>query len=132
MFEEFYKRLFAKRLLLNRSASSDAELSMLLKLKRECGAAFTDKLETMLKVSLWPSVTATQALLMMRSQDMSVSDDIMKSYALVQDKATRQGEGEQFELSVHVLTAAQWPTYPPVDLRLPADVSLSRFVPSTP
>ncbi|PWO00002.1 Cullin-domain-containing protein [Tilletiopsis washingtonensis] len=106
MFEEFYKRLFAKRLLLNRSASSDAELSMLLKLKRECGAAFTDKLETMLK-------------------DMSVSDDIMKSYALVQDKATRQGEGEQFELSVHVLTAAQWPTYPPVDLRLPADMSAS-------
>lgn len=51
MFEEFYKRHFAKRLLLNRSASSDAEQSMLLKLKDECGAAFTLKLETMLKVS---------------------------------------------------------------------------------
>lgn len=56
---------------------------------------------------------------------MSVSDDIMKSYALVRDKATREGEGEPFELSVHVLTAAQWPTYPPVELRLPADVSES-------
>lgn len=33
IFEAFYKKDFAKRLLLNRSASSDAEKSMLLKLK---------------------------------------------------------------------------------------------------
>jgi cullin 4 len=33
MFEAFYKRDFAKRLLLNKSASSDAEKTMLLKLK---------------------------------------------------------------------------------------------------
>lgn len=37
IFEAFYKKDFAKRLLLNRSASSDAEKSMLLKLKEgEC------------------------------------------------------------------------------------------------
>lgn len=33
IFEAFYKKDFAKRLLLNKSASSDAEKSMLLKLK---------------------------------------------------------------------------------------------------
>jgi cullin-4 len=33
MFEAFYKRDFAKRLLLNKSASSDAEKTMLFKLK---------------------------------------------------------------------------------------------------
>lgn len=33
IFEAFYKKDFAKRLLLNRSASADAEKSMLLKLK---------------------------------------------------------------------------------------------------
>ena len=66
IFEAFYKKDFAKRLLLNKSASSDAEKSMLLKLKEgaltqtsrscswlirttECGPGFTAKLETMAK-----------------------------------------------------------------------------------
>lgn len=56
MFEEFYTRHFARRLLLNKSASSDAEMSMLLKLKEECGPDFTRKLETMLTVSGYHAV----------------------------------------------------------------------------
>lgn len=104
MFEEFYKRLFAKRLLLNRSASSDAEQSMLLKLKEECGPAFTQKLETMLT-------------------DVSLSDEMMKAYATVQEKAASEGKGDAFELSVNVLTQAHWPTYPQVDLIVPVEMA---------
>jgi cullin-4 len=104
MFEEFYKRLFAKRLLLNRSASSDAEQSMLLKLKEECGPAFTQKLETMLT-------------------DISISDEMMKAYTTVQAKAAAEGNGDGFELSVNVLTQAHWPTYPQVDVIIPAELS---------
>lgn len=104
MFEEFYKRLFAKRLLLNRSASSDAEQSMLLKLKEECGPAFTQKLETMLT-------------------DISISDEMMKAYTIVQAKAAAEGNGDGFELSVNVLTQAHWPTYPQVDVIIPAELS---------
>lgn len=102
MFEEFYKRSFAKRLLLNRSASSDAEQSMLLKLKDECGPAFTQRLETMLK-------------------DITLSDDIMKSYATVQEKARpdMEANGETFDLTVQVLTQAHWPTYPTVEVVIP-------------
>ena len=40
MFEAFYKRDFAKRLLLNKSASSDAEKSMLLRLRDGKFASF--------------------------------------------------------------------------------------------
>ena len=104
MFEEFYKRLFAKRLLLNRSASSDAEQSMLLKLKEECGPAFTQKLETMLT-------------------DVSLSDEMMKAFATVQEKAASEGKGDAFELSVNVLTQAHWPTYPQVDLIVPVEMA---------
>lgn len=104
MFEEFYKRLFAKRLLLNRSASSDAEQSMLLKLKEECGPGFTQKLETMLT-------------------DISISDEMMKAYAGVQAKAASEGHGDGFELSVNVLTQAHWPTYPQIDVIIPAEMS---------
>ena len=49
VFEAFYKKDLAKRLLLNRSASVDTEKNMITKLKHECGAQFTNKLEGMFK-----------------------------------------------------------------------------------
>lgn len=49
VFEAFYKKDLAKRLLLNKSASIDAEKSMISKLKAECGSQFTNKLEGMFK-----------------------------------------------------------------------------------
>ncbi|EPQ27340.1 uncharacterized protein PFL1_05262 [Pseudozyma flocculosa PF-1] len=107
MFEEFYKRHFAKRLLLNRSASSDAEKSMLLKLKEECGPGFTAKLETMIK-------------------DVELSRDLMQEYAQARAKAAKESggaESDAFDLSVSVLTQAHWPTYPQVDVILPADMA---------
>ncbi|PWY99342.1 Cullin-domain-containing protein [Testicularia cyperi] len=118
MFEEFYKRYFAKRLLLNRSASSDAERSMLLKLKEECGPEFTAKLETMIK-------------------DVDVSKDLMDEYErFVAKKAKEQLEAsgganrepfvspsEPIDLSVSVLTQAQWPTYPQLEVVLPNELS---------
>ncbi|PWN51191.1 Cullin-domain-containing protein [Violaceomyces palustris] len=112
MFEEFYKRHFAKRLLLNKSASSDAERSMLLKLKEECGPGFTAKLETMLK-------------------DVELSEDVMKSYQAHLSKASKGKESSSsssflapdFELSVNVLTQAHWPTYPKVEIMIPEELN---------
>lgn len=49
VFEAFYKKDLAKRLLVGKSASVDAEKSMLSKLKQECGGGFTSKLEGMFK-----------------------------------------------------------------------------------
>lgn len=49
VFEAFYKKDFAKRLLLGRSVSADVEKSLLAKLKAECGAQYTSKLEGMFK-----------------------------------------------------------------------------------
>ncbi|KAK0534975.1 hypothetical protein OC835_002520 [Tilletia horrida] len=110
MFEEVYKRHFAKRLLLNQSASSDAEQSMLLRLKDECGPEFTQQLETMLK-------------------DIALSTDIMQAYNVVHEKARTDGRGDAFDLNVFVLTQAHWPTYAPVEVVIPGDMSqaLDRF-----
>ena len=52
VFEAFYKKDLAKRLLVGKSASVDSEKSMLSKLKAECGAGFTSKLEGMFKARL--------------------------------------------------------------------------------
>uniref|UniRef100_A0AAZ3QAS9 Cullin family profile domain-containing protein n=1 Tax=Oncorhynchus tshawytscha TaxID=74940 RepID=A0AAZ3QAS9_ONCTS len=49
VFEAFYKKDLAKRLLVGKSASCKLSKSMLSKLKHECGAAFTSKLEGMFK-----------------------------------------------------------------------------------
>ncbi|WFC96056.1 hypothetical protein MBRA1_002712 [Malassezia brasiliensis] len=103
MFEEFYKRCFAKRLLLARSASDDAERAMLLKLKDECGPDFTAQLETMLK-------------------DVQLSDGLMAAYA---DRRA----GAPFDFEARVLTQAHWPTFPDTPVALPAALQdeLGRF-----
>ena len=49
VFERYYKQHLAKRLLLNKSASDDAEKNMISRLKTECGCQFTCKLEGMFK-----------------------------------------------------------------------------------
>lgn len=61
VFERYYKGHLAKRLLLGRSVSDDAERGMLAKLKVECGFQFTQKLEGMFN-------------------DMKISSDHMKAY----------------------------------------------------
>lgn len=53
VFEAFYKKDLAKRLLLGRSASMDWERLMVGKLKAECGSQFTAKIEGMFKVRLF-------------------------------------------------------------------------------
>ena len=71
VFERYYKGHLAKRLLLGRSISDDAERGMLAKLKVECGYQFTQKLEGMF-------------------QDMRISADIMDGYhARLQNIAVR-------------------------------------------
>ena len=67
VFEAFYKKDLAKRLLVGKSASVDAEKSMLSKLKQECGGVFTLKLEGMFK-------------------DMELSKDIMGAFDQVNKK----------------------------------------------
>ena len=49
IFEEFYSRGLCRRLLLKKSASYEAERSMITKLKTECGDLFTAKVEGMMK-----------------------------------------------------------------------------------
>ena len=61
VFEAFYKKDLAKRLLLSKSASIDAERLVVGKLKAECGANFTKGLEGMFR-------------------DVDVSRDIVQSY----------------------------------------------------
>lgn len=100
VFEAFFKKDLAKRLLLNKSASVDAEKSMISKLKQECGSSFTNKLEGMFK-------------------DMELSRDVMQAYA---DSTLKKKPAGESEIAVHVLTTGYWPAYPPAPLKLPNEL----------
>ncbi|KAG4945777.1 hypothetical protein JHK87_041784 [Glycine soja] len=103
VFEAFYKKDLAKRLLLGKSASIDAEKSMISKLKTECGSQFTNKLEGMFK-------------------DIELSKEINESFKQSSQARTKLPSG--IEMSVHVLTTGYWPTYPPMDVRLPHELNV--------
>ncbi|CAJ0875187.1 10255_t:CDS:10 [Entrophospora sp. SA101] len=98
IFEAFYKRDLAKRLLLNKSASFDYEKSMLTKLRKECGPGFTGKLEGMFK-------------------DIDLSRDFMRSFQ--DSKASEEMKRYKIDFSVNILTQGFWPTYAPNPCNLP-------------
>eukprot|EP01147_Barroeca_monosierra_P005538 gene5538-8920_t len=87
VFERFYKQHFARRLLLQKSASDDAERTFLELLKAECGSNYTKKLEAMYRD--WQ----TREVLQDRFRD-----------------ATKLSKSKpQFDFRVSVLTCGSWP-----------------------
>ena len=103
VFEACYAKFLARRLLLGKSASVDDERRMVGKLRLECGAGFTSKMEGMFK-------------------DMDVSREVMSGFnesARYREKISSIG----IEFGVHVLTSGYWPTYPQISLNLPVDLS---------
>jgi len=101
VFEAFYKKDLAKRLLLSKSASIDAEKAMISKLKTECGANFTNKLEGMFK-------------------DIDLSKDIMDAF---NESKYKDELKAGIDLHVYVLTTGYWPPYTPVEIKLPKELT---------
>ncbi|KAL9947206.1 hypothetical protein ACHAQF_001423 [Verticillium nonalfalfae] len=106
-FEAFYKKDLARRLLMGRSASEDAERNMLRKLRDECGANFTRNLEQMFK-------------------DQELAKEEMQHFKQWSEGTNAE---QQVDLQVMVISAASWPTYPDTKLNLPegAAAEIERF-----
>ncbi|MCJ1468858.1 hypothetical protein MMC07_007488 [Pseudocyphellaria aurata] len=100
VFEAFYKRDLARRLLLQRSASADAEKSMLTRLKSECGSGFTHNLEQMFK-------------------DIELAREEITSYKSMLEASQSQSP---IDLNVNVLSASAWPSYPDVAVEIPKNI----------
>jgi len=100
VFEAFYKKDLARRLLMGRSASADAERSMLSRLKTECGSNFTQNLEQMFK-------------------DVELGREEMASYKSL---LAERGQNPAIDLSVNILSASAWPSYPDVPVNVPVEV----------
>lgn len=100
VFEAFYKKDLARRLLMNRSASADAERSMLTRLRTECGPGFTSNLEQMFK-------------------DIELAREEMATYKM---SLSEKGLSPSIDLSVNTLSSAAWPSYPDIPVNIPMEV----------
>ncbi|KAL6562526.1 Cullin-3A [Orobanche gracilis] len=100
VFEKYYKQHLAKRLLSAKTVSDDAERSLIVKLKTECGYQFTSKLEGMFT-------------------DMKTSQDTTQGFY-----AAYGAELANYPtLVVQVLTTGSWPTQTNQTCNLPSELS---------
>lgn len=101
VFQKFYSRMLAKRLVHSSSASEDAETSMISKLKEACGFEYTNKLQRMF-------------------QDIQISKDLNTTYNDWQAKAFDDDDIKKaVDSSYHVLGTGFWPLTPPATQFMP-------------
>jgi cullin 3 len=92
MFERYYKKHLSRRLLMQKSISTDVEKQMTGKMKLELGNAFTSRIEAMFK-------------------DMTLSEELTAGYK-THSATVNQGvddSSKSVDLNIHVLTAMTWP-----------------------
>lgn len=95
VFQKFYSRNLAKRLVHGSSTSEDAETSMISKLKEACGFEYTNKLQRMF-------------------QDIQVSKDLNSSYRDWQARALDEEDlSKAIDAHYQVLGTSFWPLNPP-------------------
>lgn len=92
VFQKFYSRMLARRLVHSNSSSDDAETSMISKLKEACGFEYTNKLQRMF-------------------QDMQISKDLNTGFR----EHTRglQLEKQPLDSTYSILGTSFWPLTPP-------------------
>lgn len=108
IFQKFYSKLLAKRLVFHMSASDDAEASMISKLKQACGFEYTSKLQRMF-------------------QDIGLSKDMNEKYKSFLKENNQLNNSIDF--SIQVLSSGSWPFVQSTPFNLPKELeqSVQRF-----
>jgi cullin 1 len=105
VFQKFYSRMLARRLIHTTSSSDDAETSMISKLKEQCGYEYTNKLQRMF-------------------QDMQISKDLNSGYKEFETKLIEPGDSRGIDASYSILGTGFWPLNAPnTDFTPPAEIA---------
>lgn len=127
VFEKYYKQHLARRLLLARSVSDDAERAMISKLKREVGFQFTSKLEGMftdVRVSHEMGERFNEFVRTLKesraSAETSAPLTVGGRLLVLEDQ---DADPLACDVSVHVLTTGFWPLQSVALCTLPPDVA---------
>lgn len=103
VFQKFYARMLARRLVHANSNSDDAETSMISKLKEACGFEYTNKLQRMF-------------------QDMQISKDLNAGFK--EHVASLNEDGKPLDSSYAILGTGFWPlNAPSTNFAAPAEIS---------
>ena len=107
MFSEFYRQRLSRRLLNANSSGEDAEKSMLSRLKQQCGANFTNKMEGMVTDIIGSREQEQDFKLWMERNNVSL----------------------EHEMNVTVLTSGHWPNMVQMEMKITDDMvqSLESF-----
>ncbi|XP_049781394.1 cullin-1-like [Schistocerca cancellata] len=100
VFLKFYTRLLAKRLVHNMSASYDAEVSMISKLKQACGYGYTSKMQRMF-------------------QDLGVSKNLNEEFRTYLNNSCKP---MAIDFSIQVLSSGSWPFQQPRGFTIPREL----------
>ncbi|KAI1393955.1 Cullin-domain-containing protein [Hypoxylon trugodes] len=109
VFQKFYSRMLARRLVHSNSSSDDAETSMISKLKEACGFEYTNKLQRMF-------------------QDMQISKDLNTGFR--EHTKGLQLEKQPLDSTYSILGTSFWPlTAPNTTFNPPAEIQtdIDRF-----
>lgn len=107
VFQKFYSKMLAKRLVNYTSASDDAEASMISKLKQACGYEYTIKLQRMF-------------------QDIGISKDLNDKF---KQRTKASEHPNEIDFSIQVLSSGSWPFSQSFHFSLPSELerSVQRF-----
>ncbi|KZF23470.1 Cullin-domain-containing protein, partial [Xylona heveae TC161] len=109
VFQKFYSRMLAKRLVHTSSASDDAETSMISKLKEACGYEYTNKLQRMF-------------------QDIQISKDLNSTYKEWQSKVLDEDDLKKaVDPHFYILGTGFWPLTPPNTNFIPPPVIVKTY-----
>ncbi|XP_062519444.1 cullin-1-like [Corticium candelabrum] len=102
VFQKFYAKMLAKRLVQQSSVSDDAEATMISKLKQMCGFEYTSKLQRMF-------------------QDVGLSKDLNDRFRTHLQKS----EPLDIDFSIQVLSSGSWPFQQSPSIALPTELERS-------
>lgn len=109
VFQKFYSRHLAKRLVNGTSASGDAETSMISKLKDASGFEYTNKLQRMF-------------------QDVQTSKDLNNAYEEWRSQTIdKEDRKEEVDATYQILGTGSWPLQPPTSPFAPPDVIIKTY-----
>jgi len=103
VFQTFYSKFLARRLVNHSSASDDAEAQMISRLKQSCGFEYTSKLQRMF-------------------QDIGLSKDLNDQF---KTHLSTSGISLELDFSIQVLTAVSWPFSQSTTFALPIELEKS-------
>ena len=107
VFQKFYSRMLAKRLVHSSSASEDAETSMIGKLKEACGFEYTNKLQRMF-------------------QDIQISTDLNSNFKEMLSKNLNSDDAK-VDATYQILGTGFWPLTPPNTNFIPPQEIVSTY-----